>query len=341
MLFRSAASGIKKTEKSGALSTNEAELIKLRHLHPIIADVLRYRELYKLKSTYVDALPVLVGKDQRIHTTWNQMGTATGRISSASPNLQNIPIRSSFGKDIRKAFTAGKGNLLVAFDYSQLELRIAADMAGDEKMTDAFRRGLDIHRLTAAEVNNVPLEKVTPELRQKAKTLNFGVLYGMGTRAFAESAGVTRDEARHFIEEYFRDFAGIARFIDRTKAEAHEVGFTKTAFGRKRFFPDLAMTNFRLQRDAERMAVNHPIQGTGADIMKKAMIGVAAFIQQAGLSSDVWMLLQIHDELMFEIKKERIEQVVPEIRRILESIWTGKVPMKVEVKKGTNWGTLK
>ncbi len=334
------ARGIRRTEKSGALSTNETELAKLRHLHPIIGDVLRYRELYKLKSTYVDALPDIAGRDRRIHTTWNQMGTATGRISSSNPNLQNIPIRSAFGKDIRKAFTAGKGNLLVAFDYSQLELRIAADMAGDEKMTDAFHRGLDIHRLTAAEVNNIPLEKVTPELRQHAKTLNFGVLYGMGARAFAESAGVSRDEAEHFIEEYFRDFQGIARFIARTKAEAHEAGLTKTAFGRKRFFPDLAMTNFRLQREAERMAVNHPIQGTEADIMKKAMLGVAAFIRQAGFSSDVWMLLQIHDELMFEIKKERIDAAVPEIRRIMESIWTGTVPMKVEVKQGANWGTL-
>ena len=335
-----ATKGIRKTERSGALSTNEAELIKLKHLHPIVAYVLRYRELYKLKSTYVDALPDLARKGQRIHTTWNQMGTATGRLSSSNPNLQNIPIRSAFGKEIRKAFTAGKGNLLVTFDYSQLELRIAADMAGDEKMMDAFRRGLDIHRLTAAEVNNVPLEQVTPELRQKAKTLNFGVLYGMGARAFAESAGVTRDEAEHFIEEYFHDFAGIAHLIARTKASAHEQGFTKTAFGRKRFFPDLALTNFRLQREAERMAVNHPIQGTEADIMKKAMIEVEAFTRQTGLASDVGMLLQIHDELMFEVKEERVESVVPEIRRIMESIWTGRVPMKVEVKQGKNWGVL-
>lgn len=335
-----AAKGIRKTEKSGALSTNETELVKLKHLHPVIADVLRYRELHKLKSTYVDALPDLVGKDQRIHTTWNQMGTATGRLSSSSPNLQNIPIRSKFGKEIRKAFTARKGNLLVAFDYSQLELRIAADIAGDEKMTDAFRRGLDIHRLTAAEVNNVPLEQVTPELRQKAKTLNFGVLYGMGARAFAESAGVTRDEAEHFIEEYFRDFEGIARFVAETKAAAHADGFTKTAFGRKRFFPDLAVTNFRLQREAERMAVNHPIQGTEADIMKKAMIEVEAFIRQAGLASEAWLLLQIHDELMFEVKQERVLSVVPEIRRIMEHIWTGQVPMRVEVKQGENWGML-
>lgn len=332
--------GIRRTEKSGAYSMNETELLKLKQFHPGITDILRYRELQKLKSTYVDALPKLIGRDGRIHTTWNQMGTATGRISSSGPNLQNVPIRSEFGGEIRKAFVADRGYLFVAFDYSQLELRIAADLARDEKMAEAFRRGLDIHRLTAAEVNNIPLEQVTPELRYRAKALNFGVLYGMGARSFAASAGITRDEAEHFIEEYFLDFGGIARFVAETKITARERGFTKTAFGRKRFFPDLAQTNFRLAREAERMAVNHPIQGTAADIVKKAMIAVDGFLRGRGFSDDVRLLLQIHDELIFEIKAGMAGEVASEIRRLMEGVWSGAVPMAVEVKRGRNWGAL-
>ena len=335
-----APQGIRRTEKSGALSTSERELIKLQRFNPIVGDILSYRELAKLKSTYVDTLPALVAADGRIHTTWNQMGTATGRLASTNPNLQNVPLRSEYGKAIRGAFVAARGFRLAAFDYSQLELRIAADLAGDEKMIDAFRRGLDIHRLTAAEVSNLPLEAVTPELRYRAKALNFGVLYGMGPRAFAESAGISREEATHFIEEYFRDFFGIARFIEETKAEARARGFTKTAFGRKRFFPDLAATNFRLQREAERMAVNHPIQGTEADIMRKAMIDIDGVLRERGLQNDVRLLLQIHDELMFEIRTTRVKEVAPEIRMLMEGVWKGSVPMRVEVRQGSNWGAL-
>ena len=335
-----AVKGIRRTERSGALSMNEAELVKLRHLHPVVADVLRHRELQKLKSTYTDTLPDLIGPDGRIHTTWNQMGTATGRLASSRPNLQNIPIRSDFGREIRKAFVAARGSILVAFDYSQLELRIAADLAKDEKMIDAFRRGLDIHRLTAAEVNDLPIEEVTPELRYRAKALNFGVLYGMGARSFAESAGISRDEAQHFIEEYFRDFQGIARFVTETKAMAHERGFTKTAFGRKRFFPDLAATNFRLAREAERMAVNHPIQGTAADIMKRAMIDIDRSIVERGRGEDARLLLQIHDELVFEVRKTEVKTLVPEIQRLMESVWKGAVLMRAEVKRGANWGII-
>ncbi|MDP3727631.1 MAG: DNA polymerase I [bacterium] len=335
-----ASKGVRRTEKSGALSMNESELSKLRHLHPVIGDVLRYRELAKLKSTYVDALPHLAGSDRRIHTTWNQMGTATGRLASSNPNLQNIPIRGEFGREIRKAFVAARGYLLVAFDYSQLELRIAADLAGDEKMIEAFSRGLDIHRLTAAAVNHLPIGEVTPELRYRAKALNFGVLYGMGARSFAESAGISRDEAEHFIEEYFRNFQGITRFIEATKTMARERGFTQTAFGRKRFFPDLAATNFRMAREAERMAVNHPIQGTEADIMRKAMIAVDAHIRERGLEGDVRLLLQIHDELVFEIRKGRADAIIPELQGIMGGVWRGRVPMRVEVKRGANWGVL-
>lgn len=335
-----AQKGVRKTEKSGFLSTRESELVKLRHLHPIIAKILRWREAAKIKSTYVDTLPKLVSADGRIHTTWNQTGTATGRLSSQNPNLQNIPIRSKFGQEIRRAFVAARGFQLVAFDYSQLELRIVADLSRDEKMMEAFKRGVDIHRMTAAEVNKVPLEKVTAEMRSRAKTLNFGVLYGMGARALAETAGTSRDEAELFIEEYFRNFQGVARFINETKEFARAHGYTITAFGRKRFFPDIASTNFRVQREVERQAVNHPTQGTEADIMKKAMLAVRDFFKKEKLFSDARLLLQIHDELIFEMKKEISDNVLAEIKSIMEKSWSGEVPMTVEITKGENWGEL-
>ena len=334
------AKGLRQTDKGGVISTRESELAKLKGRHAIVEHILNYRELAKLKSTYVDALPALAHPDGRIHTTWNQTGTATGRLSSRDPNLQNIPIRSVHGKTIRSAFVADPGFLLAAFDYSQLELRIAAELAEDEKMIDAFARGLDIHRLTAAEVNNLALEDVTPELRRKAKALNFGVLYGMGARAFAESAGVSRDEAEHFIEEYFHDFQGIARFITETKEQARTHGFTKTALGRKSFFPNMEATNFRLQREAERMAVNHPVQGTAADIMKRAMLAADSYLMRERLGDAARMLLQVHDELVFEIRENDAAKVIPAIRGIMEGAWEGKVTMKVEAKQDPHWGAL-
>lgn len=335
-----ASKGVRKTEKSGVFSTRETELLKLKRAHPVIGDILRYREIAKLKSTYVDALPKIAGSDGRIHTTWNQTGTATGRMSSQNPNLQNIPIKSALGREIRHAFRAKKGFVLAAFDYSQIELRVAADLAGDEKMIMAFSEGLDIHRLTASEVNNIPIDQVTAELRYRAKALNFGVLYGMGARAFAESAGISRDEADHFIEEYFRDFLGLSRFLEATKEFAKANGFTKTAFGRKRFFPEITATNFRLRRVAERRAMNHPIQGTAADITKKAIIETDQLVKTRGWQDDVRILLQIHDELIFEIKKDVAAAAVPEIQSVMEKVWPGKVQMKVEVKQGSNWGEL-
>lgn len=332
-----ASQGVRKTEKSGFLSTRESELTKLRNLHPIVDKILRWREVAKIRSTYVDTLPKMVRDDGRIHTTWNQTGTATGRLSSQDPNLQNIPIRSEFGREIRRAFIAAKGFQLAAFDYSQLELRIVADLSQDEKMINAFKRGVDIHRLTASEINKVPLEKVTPEMRSRAKTLNFGVLYGMGRRALAETAGISQGEAELFIEEYFRNFKGVARFINETKEFARTHGYTITAFGRKRFFPEMSSTNFRVQREVERQAFNHPIQGTEADIMKKAMIAVHDFLKKKKLLSDARLLLQIHDELIFEVKKEIPDDVLGEVKDIMEKIWSGEVPMVVEIKKGKSW----
>lgn len=335
-----AAKGMRRTEKLGTMSTRESELLKLKSLHPVISDILSYREITKLKSTYVDALPDLISGDGRIHTTWNQTGTATGRLSSQNPNLQNIPAKSRYSREIRKAFVAEEGFELVAFDYSQLELRIAADLSGDEKMIEAFSRGDDIHTLTASAVSGVPLEKVTPELRRKAKTLNFGILYGMGSQALAESGGMSRDEARVFIEEYFKNFRRLAQFIAAIKDFAHVHGFTKTAFGRKRFYPELGASSFRLQREAERMAVNHPIQGTAADIVKKAMIEVEEFLKRRQLKGKIRFLLQIHDELIMEAQKEISREIIAAMGEIMVRVWSGKVAMKVEIHHGRNWAEL-
>ena len=207
-------------------------------------------------------------------------------------------------------------------------------------MISGFQKNIDIHKMTAAEVNNVALKDVTPEMRYKAKALNFGMLYGMGARAFAESARISRDEAQLFMEEYFRNFRGIAAFIEEQKEFARTHGYTKTAFGRKRFFPDINNSNFRIQREAERMAVNHPIQGTEADINKKAMIAIDEFIREKKLQEVVHPLLQIHDELLFEIREDSIPSVKPKIQKLMENVWRGKVTMKVETKQGTDWGAL-
>ena len=254
--------GLRKTEKGGVISTRESELEKLKHAHPIVEYILNYRELAKLKSTYVDVLPASVdARDGRIHTTFNQTGASTGRLSSVNPNLQNIPVLSAYGREVRKAFVAEKGFVLVSFDYSQIELRVAAHMAEDKKMIAAFEKGVDIHRLTASEVYDVALDKVTPELRRQAKVLNFGVLYGMGPQAFAENTGLSMGDARRFIEKYFDDFSGIKAYLERTRAFAASHGYVETMFWRRRYIPEINSQNWRIRREAERMAINMPIQG--------------------------------------------------------------------------------
>lgn len=335
--------GLRKTEKGGVISTSASELEKLKDAHPIIPRILEYREYAKLKSTYIDALPLLVNaRTGRVHTTFNQTGTATGRLSSFDPNLQNIPIMSELGREIRKAFIVEKGFLLVSFDYSQIELRVAAHLANDEKMIEAFRRGMDIHALTAAEVYNVPLEKVTPDLRRNAKTLNFGILYGMGSRAFSEATGMTREEAKRFIDEYFRNFSGIREYIERTKRFAEENGYVETLFGRRRYIPEIQSPNWQLKREAERMAVNMPVQGTATgDIIKMAMIEVDKYVKKEKLANDVRMLLQVHDELLFEIKKDLARKIAPQIKKIMESAAELKAPLAVNIKIGKSWGEQK
>lgn len=331
--------GMKKTAK-GAQSTRESELQKLSGKHPIVDILLEHREFQKLKTTYADVLPTLVGRDGRIHTTFNQTGTVTGRLSSVNPNLQNIPIRTQLGKKIRTAFIPEKGYSFVSFDYSQIQLRLAAHMSGDKKMIEAFRRGVDIHALTAAEVEGVAIDAVTPEMRREAKTLNFGVLYGMGARAFAESAGIPHEKAKRFIEKYFNDFSGLRAFLDGLVEGARRNGYVETLFGRRRYIPELQSPYIRVRMEGERMAINMPIQGTDADIMKLAMNAIYKEILEKNPRTDIRPVLQIHDELVFEVTKGREEEFQHTIKKIMENIVALNVPVIVDSRSGHTWGGL-
>ncbi|MDP3769454.1 MAG: DNA polymerase I [bacterium] len=331
--------GLRKTEKGGVISTGAAELEKLRTKHPIVACVLNYRELAKLKSTYVDVLPELVDGFMRVHTTFNQTVASTGRLSSSNPNLQNIPIMSEYGREIRHAFVAPDTFLLCSFDYSQIELRVAAHMSGDKKMIEAFQKGLDIHRMTASAIYNVALEEVTPEFRRAAKTLNFGILYGMGAVALSESTGMSRQEAKKFIDEYFREFSGVRSYLEKTKEFAQTHGYVETLFGRRRYIPEINSQNWQLKREAERMAINMPIQGTATgDIVKMAMIAIDGWVREYGHEDSVRMILQVHDELVFEIRERESKTLIPEIKKIMENVADLKVPLVVDAKIGKNWG---
>lgn len=328
---------VRKTS-GGAMSTAAPELEKLRDEHPIIDLILQYRELQKLKTTYIEPFPLLVNKaDGRLHTTYNQTGTATGRLSSQDPNLQNIPIKTELGQEFRKAFIAEKGYRLTSLDYSQIELRVIAHIAQDEKMIEAFRKGEDIHTRTAAEIFEVAPEKVTKEMRRQAKVLNFGIIYGMGPLGFARAAGVDRQRAREFITKYLDDFSGVARYIEKTKEKTRHDGYVETLFGRRRQLLDIYSTIPQVQAQAERMAINHPIQGTAADLMKMAMIRVHDFIYRNLKEGEARILLQVHDELVCEIKEKLVSQVASELKKIMESIYQLDVPLIVDIKYGSNW----
>ncbi len=335
------AGGRVRKTPGGALSTGAAELEKLRHHHKIIDFILKYRELAKLKSTYTEALPKAVDKDSRIHTTFNQTGTASGRLSSQDPNLQNIPARGAWGDKVRQAFIAEKGFKFLSVDYSQIHLRIIAALSNDVKMINAFKKSLDIHKFTASEINNVPIKKVTSEMRFAAKALNFGIIYGIGAQSFAESAGISREKAKEFIAEYLRDFSGVARYIKKLQDEARQRGYTTTLFGRRRYLPELNYSNQMLRSQAERIAVNMPIQGLEADIVKKAMIEVDSWIQKENLNSEIKMILQVHDELLFEVKENFVKEAATRIIEIMEGVVNLKVPIIAEAKIGDNWGELK
>ncbi|HLC99490.1 MAG TPA: DNA polymerase I, partial [Patescibacteria group bacterium] len=321
------------------LSTAASELDKLADAHPIIPLILENRELSKLASTYVDALPELINKKTgRIHSSFNQTVTATGRLSSSDPNLQNIPIRTEIGKRVRRAFIAEKGNILLSADYSQIELRIVAALSKDPKMLDAFAKGEDIHRRTAAEIWEVAPDKVTPEMRRNAKAINFGIIYGMGPMGLASGAGISREEAQHFIDKYFLVHKGIRMYLDKTKQMAHSKGYVETLFGRRRYFPEMQTQHQGLRAAAEREAVNHPIQGTAADIMKIAMKNLQSITQ---VQNQQWkMILQVHDELVFEIPEGDLAHSAKIIQDGMEKACDLGVPVVVDVKAGANWGEM-
>lgn len=326
--------GIKRTQSG--YSTAADELNKLRGTHAIIELLEEYRELTKLQNTYIETLPELVdGETGRVHTSFNQTVTATGRLSSDSPNLQNIPVRTELGQEIRAAFVADAGCVLVKADYSQIELRLAAHMSQDEKMLDAFRSGEDIHRATAAWVFEVKPEDVTDEQRRAAKTLNFGVLYGMGAFHFARASGVSVEEARSFIERYRKQYAGVSRMIEQYIANAEELGYTETLFGRRRYVPEINSHDPGTRAAAERAAYNFPLQGTAADLLKKAMIELSAVLAEKYPKAR--MVLTVHDELVVEVLEEEASAVAKLMREVMEGVYTLDVPLVVDVGVGKNW----
>ncbi len=325
--------GLKKG-KTG-FSTAAGELDKLRDTHPIIPLLMEFREHEKLRSTYVEALPDMVKSDGRIHTSFNQTIAQTGRLSSTNPNLQNIPVRTELGREIRTAFVAPKGRVLVSADYSQIELRVAAALADDQDMIDTFKNDIDLHQQTAAELYNVPLDQVTKDQRGAAKTINFGVLYGMSAHGLSVATGMDQKEAGDFIKRYFEVRPKLAKYIEDTKKFAYDNEYTATLFGRRRACPEIRSSNFQIRSSAERMAVNVPIQGTAADIYKLAMIAV-----HAKLDKDSKLLLQIHDELIVETVADKGEAVAKLLKETMESVYDLGLPLAVDVAVGKNWGEL-
>ncbi len=331
--------GVKKT-KGGAISTNVETLLTIQDRHPIVKYILEYRELFKLQSTYVQPLQELADENSRVHTTYIQTGTSTGRLSSRDPNLQNIPASGDWAKKMRSVFIPEKGYVLAALDYSQIELRVLASLSGDPKMMEAFNTGADIHKITAANVFNTTLDKVTPEMRRHAKTLNFGVVYGMGANAFAKTSGLSFAEAKKFIDEYFNDFTRIKEWQEQAKEQARTFGYVTNINGRRRWLLQ-ATSVFRGEAaEAERAAINMPVQGLAADIIKIAMVKVATELKKRKWLNDVHMLLTIHDELLFEIKQDILKEVIKVIASIMEGAYELEVPITVSTKIGKSWGQM-
>ncbi len=343
ILFEKMGLGVKNQKKTstGGFSTKESELEKLKDVHPIAGLVLEYRELAKLLGTYIDTIPNTLDEKKRLHALFHQNGTTTGRMSSENPNLQNIPNKTDLGREIRKAFVAEKGRVLLSLDYSQIELRIAAFLSGDSKLIEIFKKGQDIHTAVAAQVFGVEEEDVTKEMRNKAKTINFGVMYGMGVLALMKNIHSSREEAQEFLDAYFNTYIGLAEYLEDVKNEARQKGYTETFFGRRRYFPDMRSKLPFMKAQAERMATNAPIQGTEADIIKLAMIKIDEYLVAEGLSDKVQLLLQVHDELVYEADEDVVAAVAPKIREIMENIIdpkdTAGVICVANASAGKNW----
>ena len=336
ILFERLGLPILKKTKTGA-STDASVLEELAaEGHELPRLLLEYREMEKLRSTYVDALPQLVNpRTGRIHTSFNQTVAATGRLSSSNPNLQNIPIRAPLGREIRKGFVAAPGTVFLGVDYSQIELRILAHFSGDEAFVSAFRNGVDVHKQTAAVIFDVPVDRVTPAMRSQAKTVNFATLYGQGPFSLARQLGISRDDARRFIDTYFERFAGVRRYLDEQVQKARETGYVETLLGRRRFVPELRSRNWNIRQFGERVAQNTPIQGTAADLMKKAMIDVQSALDQA--ESRARILLQVHDELLLEVPREEVDAVRDLVVFWMEGAMQLAVPLVADSGVGANW----
>jgi DNA polymerase-1 len=335
VLFQNLGFQPKKKTKTG-FSTGLSVLEELAEFHELPREILNYRSLSKLKTTYVDALPPLVNPDTaRLHTSFNQAATATGRLSSSEPNLQNIPIRGEWGRRIREAFIAGESNILLSADYSQIELRILAHLSQDEGLIEAFRGDLDIHTRTASELFGVPIEKVNSDMRRIAKTVNFGIIYGISPFGLSETLSIPREDAKKYIEQYFDRHQGVKRYIELTLETVKEKGYATTLFGRKRPIPELRSQNSITRQQGERFAINAPVQGTAADIIKVAMINIWKSFKEKDVKAK--MILQVHDELLFELSLHELQIVKDVVKKKMEGVKELSVPIKVEIGFGKNW----
>jgi DNA polymerase-1 len=321
---------------TGQPSTAEDVLDELAAEHSLPRLILEYRGVAKLKSTYTDKLPDQIDpRTGRIHTSYHQAVAATGRLSSSDPNLQNIPIRTTEGRRIRQAFIAPAGHRLVAADYSQIELRIMAHLSGDASLLRAFAEDRDVHQATAAEVFGVALGEVSADQRRSAKAINFGLIYGMSAFGLARQLGIGRGDAQRYVDLYFERYPGVKRYMDETRRKAHETGFVETVFGRRLYLPEIQSRNQALRQYAERSAINAPMQGTAADIIKRAMIDVDQWLQSSSVAAR--LIMQVHDELVLEVAEEAVEPVVKELRQRMAAGADLKVPLKVDIGFGKNW----
>jgi DNA polymerase-1 len=320
-------------------STEASVMEALRGVHPVIEFILEYRQLSKLKSTYVDALPALINrKTGRVHTNFNQTGTATGRLSSSDPNLQNIPIRGELGNKIRKAIIAPSGAYLLSADYSQIDLRVLAHLSQDPGLIAAFAHDEDIHATTASKLFGIPADEVTPEMRRNAKTVNFGVIYGMSDYGLEQATNLSREEAAQFIALYFEKYPKVREYLEATKEQARKLGYVQTVLGRRRFLPEINSANRMVREAAERMAINAPVQGSSADIIKIAMINLHREMEKRNLKSK--MLLQIHDELLFEVPEGEVEEMKSLVSELMPRAVELCVPVKIDIKLGKNWAEM-
>jgi DNA polymerase-1 len=321
-------------------STEASVLEELRPAYPFVKDILEYRQLTKIKSTYIDTLPELVNpRTGRIHTSFNQTRTTTGRLSSSDPNMQNIPVRGELGGQVRQAFIAPPGLSLLGGDYSQIDLRALAHLSQDEGLLRAFRNDEDIHAATAAQLFGVEKSQITPDMRRLAKTVNFGVIYGMSDYGLEQATELSREEAGRFIRAYFEKYPGVRKYLDDTKEKARRDGYVQTLLGRRRYIPDINSANRQVREAAERMAINMPVQGTSADIIKVAMINLYREMATRRLESK--MLLQVHDELVFEVPDEEMDIMRRLVSEVMDSAVVLSVPLKVDTKSGKNWGEMK